>query len=218
MASSTDDPKTWQELQREKSYTRLTHEFFNHPAVDTLDPNAYAVMMRVANEFRGFNNGHLHLSIRTAMQRCRLGSKDAASAAFVTLQERGILRLTWKGRRILATGAKIASAWELTELPMRNDMNEEVEPARDYLRWQPEKPVPIIGAADPTEVGYAPAKRKSRAKPKLVTLPNSPEVARIFQAARDGSPLPDDDEDCPFAALALKPYEPVEGNSDDVPF
>lgn len=218
MASSADAPQTWQERDRRKSFPRLSHDFFKHPAIRTLDPISRAVMMRVAEEFRLFNNGHLHLSIRTAQADCQLGSKNSAVKAFAILQERGIIRLTWKGRRINSTGQKIGSAWEFTEFPMRDDLNEEVEPSRDYLRWSVASgAVPIEGAQEPEDIGYAPAKRKSRAKPKVetTTIHHSAEMAELIRKAKAGEPIEDLDD--PFEP-GHKPVAAWHGDDDDVPF
>jgi hypothetical protein len=112
-------------------FVKLENWVLDTPAFRDLKALPRAVYVLLRRRFNGLNNGHIYLSVRTVADELKC-SKDTASRAFKTLEERGFIRSAQKGSFHWKSGN--ASTWILTEEPFNG------EPAtKDFARWQPQK-------------------------------------------------------------------------------
>jgi hypothetical protein len=136
--------------QKESRHVRLYHWFLKSEAWRSLSPNARALYVEIVTRYNGSNNGKLPFSIREAADALHIG-KNAASAAFSELQEKGFLVVTKRSAFSLKT--KAATEWRLTEFPC--DVTNALA-SREFMRWSPEKQntVPNTGPTVPVAGQY----------------------------------------------------------------
>ena len=92
-------------------YVRINHRMMQTQAWRSLDGNARAVYLELAMLYRGNNNGSIGFSARQAAQSIQV-SRATAARAMITLQDRGFIVATTKGRFDLK---RHATEWRLTE-------------------------------------------------------------------------------------------------------
>ncbi|KJS04336.1 MAG: hypothetical protein VR73_14740 [Gammaproteobacteria bacterium BRH_c0] len=79
-------------------FLRLHHRLIQHPNFYTLSPRAVKLLIDIAGQYRGLNNGDLSAAY-TLMRQRGWTSKDQLSKALAELLERGFLILTRQGGR-----------------------------------------------------------------------------------------------------------------------
>lgn len=128
----------------EGGFVQVFHYMTRTAAWRSLKPQERALWLELAGLFNGANNGFIGLSARQAADRCNM-NKDTATRCFVTLQDRGFIRLAQQGK---FHGAATSAEWLLTHLP---DDRTGHRPSKAFLAWRPEekKPVPKEGHVGP---------------------------------------------------------------------
>lgn len=195
------------------TYIQVPHKLLMSEAFDSLPPIEVKILLGIARQYVGYNNGHIGLSERQAGEIAHTVNRMRIRTAFATLRRRGFLVCTYKGRRISPT-QRIASRWEVTCFRTQLADGTFTDPTDDYMRWRPTEAEPDPNVEPPTTTveettDYAPRKRASRAKPKPELKELEPDLemrAEAMAAAQLRAPAP------------AAPPEPVEdSNPQDDP-
>jgi hypothetical protein len=119
---------------KEKRHVRLYHWLLQTPAWKSLSPNARSIYVEMLTRYAGpnSNNGRIPFSYRDGAKRLGIG-KNAVSAAFVALRERGFIVQTKKGGFNVKT-KNLANEWRLTEYPSDID---NTAATKDFMKWPP---------------------------------------------------------------------------------
>lgn len=110
-------------------------------AVRTLPNVAHRVLVALAAQYHGCNNGSLTLTRRTAREY-GIGDTHALAAALRELEERGLVIRTRPGSRLPPRSAMYALTWRQVDDPLRHDPHDArptLKPAHAYGAWQPSK-------------------------------------------------------------------------------
>jgi hypothetical protein len=103
-----------------KPFAMLSVEVLTSDAVRTLPHLAHRVLVAVAAQYHGCNNGSLSLTRRTAREY-GIGNTHTLAAALRELEERGLIRRTRPGSRIPPRSAFYAVEWLRIDEPLKND-------------------------------------------------------------------------------------------------
>jgi hypothetical protein len=114
-------------------HVRLYRWLLDAPAYLSLTCAARAVLVEIARNYDGMNNGRIGLSVRRVSERCNI-ARGTASRAFTELQERGFIECTTKGA--FSRKVQHASEWRLTWWSC--DVTG-ASPTKEFLKWGPEK-------------------------------------------------------------------------------
>jgi hypothetical protein len=114
-------------------HVRLYRWMLDPPAYLSLTCPARAVLIEIARDHDGINNGRLGLSIRRASERGNI-ARGTAARAFAELQERGFIDCMTKGG--FNRKAPHASEWRLTWWSC--DVTGEL-PSKKFMSWGREK-------------------------------------------------------------------------------
>jgi len=112
------------------SFLKLPHSMIGHENFQALAPRAVKLLISIASQYRGDNNGDLTTAWRI-LQPMGWTSKDQMEKARKELLERGWIVLTRQGRR-----PKVASLYAVTWLPI-NECSGKLERSatRTALHW-----------------------------------------------------------------------------------
>lgn len=112
-------------------------------AWSSMKPGPRALYIEIKRRYNGKNNGQIWLSHRDAAKALSI-SKNTVGGYFDTLQERGFIHQT-RGGYLGPDGCGMAALWALDE-----ERTHDGQPAKKrFLRWQKQKPVPIVGIKCP---------------------------------------------------------------------
>lgn len=178
-------------------FAALPVELMEHDAYRTLGYFERCVLVALAAEYRGGNNGGLALTYAQARDRYGLRSKNRFYDALKELEWRGLIRRTWAARlRQYSDGpSRYLIEWqEIDELPQYNCLG---GPATEnWTRWTPDRP-------------RHPRKPTKKKKP-LPTHGDSKPSTVPTRGDGESSTVPTDG-----AGKAKSPYPPV-GNLLDI--
>lgn len=126
---------------------RLYHWLLRSEAWRSLSPNARALYIEMVDRYYGMNNGRIGFSVRDAAEVLHIG-KNAATAAFVELQDRGFIVTAKRGGFNLRYKDQMATEWRLTEYQWDTNAT---GATKEFMRWTPEKyfTVPVAGQSVP---------------------------------------------------------------------
>jgi hypothetical protein len=112
----------------------------NAPAWQSLDSNARAIYIELAQRYAGpnSNNGRIPYSVREAGTALKI-SRATACRALSALVDRGFIVPTVKGAFSLKK--RHATEWRLTEYPC--DITHAAIGSKEFVRWQPPTPAEI---------------------------------------------------------------------------
>lgn len=116
-------------------FVAIPSRVLEHSAVTTLDHVPFRVLVMLAAEFRGGNNGALSLTAAQAMAK-GIGAKNSFYAALKELKSRGLIAETYPASRVPPRPAQFALEWRPlndTEYTKRT-----VVASRGFESWQPE--------------------------------------------------------------------------------
>ncbi len=91
-------------------FARLPVAVLEHKAVQTLSHAIFRVLVLLAAEFRGFNNGALALTVEQARQ-AGIGSRHTLYAALRELEVRGLIVTTFPASRVPPRPTMYALTW-----------------------------------------------------------------------------------------------------------
>ncbi len=99
-------------------FVKLTHAVIDSEAFAASSSHATRLLIFLWRRHNGKNNGFIKCSVREAATWLH-SSKATASAAFVELQERGLVEAVTRGHfTVKAGGAKsVATTWRLLVIP-----------------------------------------------------------------------------------------------------
>jgi hypothetical protein len=130
----------------EARHVRLYHWFLESPAWCSLKAIDQALYLKLCQRYNGGNNGRLGLSVRDAGEALHV-SKNTASRAFQTLEDRGFIEPIRRGH--FDRKKRHASEWRLTEY--KCDVTGE-DASKRFMRWgREEKPGPSGGTVGPSD-------------------------------------------------------------------
>ncbi len=115
--------------KRGPPFVQLFHQLLRSEAWLTSRPLDRAILVQLTFRFVGNNNGRLAMSVRDAAKEC-CADKDACSAAFRRLEERGLIECVLESS--FGYKMKRAREWRLTW--HRCDVTA-APPSHNYRRW-----------------------------------------------------------------------------------
>lgn len=116
-----------------KQFALLPLDLLIHGAVASLDHGAFRVMVLLAGQYRGRNNGALGLTAKQAMG-AGIGSDNTLYRALRLLTERGLIEQTHPASRVPPRPAMYSIAWQAVD---DTDYSRATTvPAHTYREWR----------------------------------------------------------------------------------
>ena len=94
-----------------KQFAMVPLDVLEHPAVATLHHGAFRIMVLLAGQYRGHNNGALGLTEDQA-KKGGIGSDNTLYKSLEVLAERGIIEQTYPSSRVPPRPAMFALSWK----------------------------------------------------------------------------------------------------------
>ncbi len=147
-----------------RSFLQLYHDMLDHANFATLSPRATKLLLDIASQYRGSNNGDL-VATSSRLKSRAWNSNDQIRKGVIELEQRGFIVKTRQGRR-----PKVANLYALTWLPIdecrgKLEIRSTDKPSHLWKRNPPEKhaksvsdyrvavqPTPSHGAIAPENV------------------------------------------------------------------
>lgn len=117
-----------------RQFALLPADLLTHRAVVSLDHGAFRVMVLVAGQYRGHNNGALGLTAGQA-RVAGIGSAHTFYSALRKLTERGLIECTYPASRIPPRPAMFALTWQAVDATKYTAATR--TPTHAYRDWQP---------------------------------------------------------------------------------
>lgn len=114
-------------------FVKLDRVLLHTPAYGSLTTQARAVLVELYDRYKGYNNGYIGLSVRSAAEHCNI-AKDTANRALRELVEKGFIECVTPGG--FSRKTPHAAEWRLTQ--HRCDVTG-ATPTKDYMKWGREK-------------------------------------------------------------------------------
>lgn len=116
-------------------FALLPHAVMRHPAVATLSHAQFRILVLMAGEYCGTNNGALGLTADQA-ERQGIGSPQTFYAALRELEHRGLIQRTYPASRVPPRPTMYAITWKPID---QTEYSAAVRLASfDFRKWQPE--------------------------------------------------------------------------------
>jgi Helix-turn-helix domain len=114
-------------------FVKLDRVLLHTPAYGSLTTQARAVLVELYDRYKGYNNGCIGLSVRSAAEHCNI-AKDTANRALRELVEKGFIECVTPGG--FSRKTPHATEWRLTQ--HRCDVTG-ATPTKGYMKWGREK-------------------------------------------------------------------------------
>lgn len=125
-------------VREEGTFAMLPDEVLKSDACRTLPHPAHRILVALAAQYFGTNNGSLSLTRKTAAEY-GIGNPYALGDGLRELEERGLIAKTRPGRRIPPRSSLFALAWRLINAPNKldpHDARETMRPADGWRTWK----------------------------------------------------------------------------------
>lgn len=122
-------------------FAMLPDEVLKSDACRTLPHPAHRILVAIAAQYYGTNNGSLSLTRKTAAEY-GIGNPYALGDGLRELEERGLIAKTRPGRRIPPRSSLFALSWRLINAPNKldpHDARETMRPADGWRTWKAAK-------------------------------------------------------------------------------
>lgn len=119
---------------RKRRFAMLPLDLLTHESVTTLDHAPHRVLVLLASQYHGHNNGAIGLSARQAAQ-LGIKSDNTFYDALKELQSRGLILLTAPASRVPPRPAMFALAWQSIDDTQYSQSTK--TPPLDYQEWRP---------------------------------------------------------------------------------
>ncbi len=120
--------------ERKQRFAMLPLDLLTHKSVTTLDHATHRVLVLLASQYHGHNNGAVGLSARQASQ-LGIKSDNTFYRALKELQLRGLILLTAPASRVPPRPAMFALTWQsIDDTQYSKSTN---TPSLDYQEWHP---------------------------------------------------------------------------------
>jgi len=117
------------------SFLGLPHAVLNHPAFATLSPRATKLLLDIATQYRGKNNGDFCATLKTLKER-GWNSSDQLSKALKELKERGLIVVSRQGGRNLCS--LYAITWQpIDDCKGKLDIPASSKALNSWKGWKP---------------------------------------------------------------------------------
>lgn len=136
MATRGSGMKTKARRPSGQRFAMLPVDLVMHVSVTTLDHAAFRVLVVLATEYRGKNNGAVGIT-RAQAKAAGVGGKNTLYRALKNLIDRGLIEITSHASRVPPRPAMYSMAW----LPV-DDTEHSIRtrtPSHNYRSWTPEK-------------------------------------------------------------------------------
>lgn len=116
------------------NFAHLPCEVMNHAAVATLTHAQFRVLVLMAGQFNGHNNGAIGLTAEQAKKQ-GISSENTYRAALKVLEERGLIESTYPASRVPPRPKMYALTWRPVEKTKYSDPRRMATNA--YRGWKP---------------------------------------------------------------------------------
>ncbi|TQE98268.1 MAG: hypothetical protein FKY71_14740 [Spiribacter salinus] len=118
-------------------FAHLPHAVMNHPVVSSLSHAQFRVLMLMAGQFDGHNNGALGLTAKQAANQ-GIGSERTFYSALAELERRGLIERTHPPSRVPPRPTMYALGWR--GLDPTEYTRHQAAPSNVWMQWPgPEK-------------------------------------------------------------------------------